>query len=131
MINGSGVFLKYLVITGARGELELVNGFRIEQVVLAILAPLVLATGIKCVTGRWSVGECVLMPAQSFAGNLLDASRTTVARIGVERRPIELDRVVRDACRPLALQAEEKRIHLDVIAADLAGGPANPGTPPL
>ncbi|MGO9452822.1 MAG: sensor histidine kinase [Candidatus Binataceae bacterium] len=54
----------------------------------------------------------------AIAGNLLDASRTTVARIGVERRPIELDRVVRDACRPLALQAEEKRIHLDVIAAD-------------
>ncbi|HKM99950.1 MAG TPA: ATP-binding protein [Candidatus Binataceae bacterium] len=54
----------------------------------------------------------------AIAGNLLDASRTTVARIGVERRPIELDRVVRDACRPLALQAEEKRIHLEVIVAD-------------
>ncbi len=54
----------------------------------------------------------------AIAGNLLDASRTTVARIGVERRPIQLDRVVRDACRPLALQAEEKHIRLEVTAAD-------------
>lgn len=52
----------------------------------------------------------------TIAGNLLDASRTTVARIGVERRAIQLDRIVRDACRPLALQAAEKNIHLEVIA---------------
>jgi two-component system, NtrC family, sensor histidine kinase KinB len=52
----------------------------------------------------------------AIAGNLLDASRTTVARIGVERRAIQLDRVVRDACRPLALQAAEKNIHLEVVA---------------
>jgi NtrC-family two-component system sensor histidine kinase KinB len=52
----------------------------------------------------------------AIAGNLLDASRTTVARIGVERRAIQLDRIVRDACRPLALQAAEKKIHLEVIA---------------
>ena len=52
----------------------------------------------------------------AIAGNLLDASRTTVARIGVERRAIQLDRIVRDACRPLALQAAEKNIHLGVIA---------------
>src|SRR5215471_17929660 len=52
----------------------------------------------------------------AIAGNLLDASRTTVARIGVERRAIQLDRIVRDACRPLALQAAEKKIHLEVVA---------------
>ena len=52
----------------------------------------------------------------AIAGNLLDASRTTVARIGVERRAIQLDRIVRDACRPLALQAAEKNIHLEVVA---------------
>jgi len=51
----------------------------------------------------------------AIAGNLLDVSRTTVARIGVERRAIQLDRVVRDACRPFARQAEEKNIQLEVI----------------
>jgi signal transduction histidine kinase len=52
----------------------------------------------------------------AIAGNLLDASRTTVARIGVERRAIQLDRIVRDACRPLALQAAERNIQLQVVA---------------
>ncbi|HTR62148.1 MAG TPA: ATP-binding protein [Candidatus Binataceae bacterium] len=52
----------------------------------------------------------------AIAGNLLDASRTTVARIGVERRAIQLDRVVREACRPLGRQADEKNIRLEIIA---------------
>ncbi|MGH7247988.1 MAG: histidine kinase dimerization/phospho-acceptor domain-containing protein, partial [Pseudomonadota bacterium] len=40
----------------------------------------------------------------TIANNLLDASRTSLARIGVERRPILLYRVVAEVCRPLALQ---------------------------
>jgi NtrC-family two-component system sensor histidine kinase KinB len=51
----------------------------------------------------------------AIAGNLLDVSRTTVARIGVERRAIQLDRVVREACRPFVRQAEEKKIQLEVV----------------
>lgn len=52
----------------------------------------------------------------TIANNLLDASRTSVARIGVERRAILLDRVIGEVCRPLALQAEEKSITLEVLA---------------
>jgi NtrC-family two-component system sensor histidine kinase KinB len=51
-----------------------------------------------------------------IANNLLDASRTGVARIGVERRAILLDRVIGEVCRPLAFQAEEKNITLEVLA---------------
>jgi signal transduction histidine kinase/HAMP domain-containing protein len=51
---------------------------------------------------------------QTIAGDLLDASRNSAARIGVERRPIMLDRIVREVCAPFRLQAEEKRIALEV-----------------
>ncbi|HEY6420502.1 MAG TPA: ATP-binding protein [Candidatus Binataceae bacterium] len=53
---------------------------------------------------------------QAIAGNLLDASRSSAARIAVERRAIMLDRVVRDICRPLKLQADEKRIKIEIIS---------------
>jgi len=53
---------------------------------------------------------------QNIAGDLLDASRTSAARIGVERRPIILDRIVREVCAPLKMQADEKRVILEVSA---------------
>ncbi len=55
---------------------------------------------------------------QAIASNLLDASRSSAARIAVERRAILLDRVVRDICRPLKLQADEKRINIEIISDD-------------
>ncbi len=50
----------------------------------------------------------------TLAGGLLDASRKSDARITVERRAILLDRVVRDACRPLAIQAREKNVNFEI-----------------
>ena len=52
----------------------------------------------------------------TIATDLLDASRKSVARIGVERRAILLDKTVREACRPLAIQAREKKISFELIA---------------
>jgi NtrC-family two-component system sensor histidine kinase KinB len=52
----------------------------------------------------------------AIATDLLDASRKSSARIGVERRAIMLDKTVREACRPLAIQAREKRISFELIA---------------
>jgi signal transduction histidine kinase/biopolymer transport protein ExbB/TolQ len=51
---------------------------------------------------------------QRLANDLLDVSRAATARIGVERKSIMLDQVLRDAARPLSLQAEEKGIALDL-----------------
>jgi two-component system, NtrC family, sensor histidine kinase KinB len=51
---------------------------------------------------------------KSIADSLMDASRKSVARIGVERRAIQLERIVREVCRPLALQAEEKGIAIEL-----------------
>ncbi len=51
---------------------------------------------------------------QTIAGDLLDASRSSAARIGVDRRPILLDEVVSEIARPLAMQAREKRIMLEL-----------------
>jgi two-component system, NtrC family, sensor histidine kinase KinB len=56
---------------------------------------------------------------KSIADSLMDASRRSAARIGVERRAIQLERIVREVCRPLALQAEEKGI---AIRLALDGG---------
>jgi NtrC-family two-component system sensor histidine kinase KinB len=52
----------------------------------------------------------------AIAADLLDASRKSSARIGVERRAIMLDKTVREACRPLAIQAREKKITFEIIA---------------
>jgi two-component system, NtrC family, sensor histidine kinase KinB len=54
----------------------------------------------------------------AIAADLLDASRKSSARIGVERRAIMLDKTVREACRPLAIQAREKKIAFDIVADD-------------
>lgn len=51
---------------------------------------------------------------QTIAGDLLDASRSSAARIGVERRPILLDQLVGEISRPLAMQAREKGIALEL-----------------
>ncbi|HEV3110679.1 MAG TPA: ATP-binding protein [Candidatus Binataceae bacterium] len=51
---------------------------------------------------------------QTIADDLLDASRSSAARIGVERRPILLDEMVRDISRPLQIQAHEKGIALEL-----------------
>ena len=52
----------------------------------------------------------------AISTDLLDASRKSSARIGVERRAIVLDKTVREACRPLAIQAREKKITFEIIA---------------
>jgi signal transduction histidine kinase len=51
---------------------------------------------------------------QMIASDLLDASRSSAARIAVERRPILLDEVVSEIGRPLAMQAQEKGIALEL-----------------
>jgi two-component system, NtrC family, sensor histidine kinase KinB len=52
----------------------------------------------------------------AISTDLLDASRKSSARIGVERRAIMLDKTVREACRPLAIQAHEKKISFEIIS---------------
>jgi NtrC-family two-component system sensor histidine kinase KinB len=54
----------------------------------------------------------------AISTDLLDASRKSSARIGVERRAIMLDKTVREACRPLAIQAREKGITFEIISAE-------------
>ncbi len=51
---------------------------------------------------------------QTIADDLLDASRSSAARIGVERRPMLLDEMVREISRPLQIQAHEKGIALEL-----------------
>jgi NtrC-family two-component system sensor histidine kinase KinB len=51
---------------------------------------------------------------ENIAGDLLDASRGSAARIGVERRPMMLDEMVAEIARPLQIQAREKGIELKV-----------------
>jgi NtrC-family two-component system sensor histidine kinase KinB len=59
-----------------------------------------------------------LQRLNAISTDLLDASRKTSARIGVERRAIMLEKTVREACRPLVVQAREKGIAFDIIADD-------------
>ena len=47
VIHQGGVFLEHLVVVVPGGELQFVNGFRVEQVILAVVTPLVLTAGIE------------------------------------------------------------------------------------
>lgn len=55
---------------------------------------------------------------QAIANDLLDASRSSAARISVERRPIMLAAVLEEVCRPLAMQAADKGIRFELTVAD-------------
>ncbi len=47
LVDQRGILLEDLVAAGAHRRLQLVDGLRIEQVILAVLAPLVLAAGVE------------------------------------------------------------------------------------
>jgi len=64
-VHELGVFLEGPVVRRAHRVLELVNRLRVEQVILAVVAPLVLAAGLQRVAVDLPVGERALMPGQT------------------------------------------------------------------
>ena len=73
LVDQRGILLEHLVAAGAHRLLKLVDGLRIEQVILAVLAPLVLAAGIEHVAVDLPVRERPLVPEQDFLGDDVDA----------------------------------------------------------
>ena len=56
------VLLENFVVVGARGELEFVDRLGIEEVILAVAPPLVLAAGVERLAVDLPVGERVIVP---------------------------------------------------------------------
>src|ERR1035441_10311405 len=72
LIDQRGVFLESLLAAGAHRRLQFVDGLRIKQVVLPVVAPLVLAAGVKQMAVDGTVRKSVLVPLEDFLGNDLD-----------------------------------------------------------
>ncbi len=72
-VDERGILLENLVAARAHRRLQLVDGLRIEQVILAVLAPLVLAAGVEHVPVDRPVRESPLVPEQDFLGDDFDA----------------------------------------------------------
>ena len=62
-----------LVLPGARGVLELEDRLRVEEMVLAVAAPLVLAAGVEIPRAAGARRERALVPLPHFFGDDLDA----------------------------------------------------------
>ena len=69
VVDQLAVLLEDLVIAGAASVLELVNGLRVEQMVLAVTAPLILTPGIKQVAVELAIGKSPVVPNLHFLGN--------------------------------------------------------------
>ncbi len=68
VVDQRGVFLEPLVTAEAAGELQLVDGLRVEQVELAIVAPLILAAGVQRRVVNRAIGKCLAMAGQRLFG---------------------------------------------------------------
>src|SRR5438552_3007485 len=66
LVDQGRVFLEHMVTSGADGALQFVNRLRVEQVILAAIAPLILATRVEQVPIDWPLGKSALMPVEGF-----------------------------------------------------------------
>jgi two-component system, NtrC family, sensor histidine kinase KinB len=55
---------------------------------------------------------------RTIADDLLDATRASTARIGVERKPIMLNQTVNEVCAPFKMQADEREIELAIAVGE-------------
>ena len=68
VVHQFGIIGENLFAVQAAGDLKFVNRLRIEQVILAVIAPLILATRLELAVDL-PVGECVAMTRQRFRSN--------------------------------------------------------------
>ena len=72
VIDQLGIVLELLVIVRPAGHLQLIDGLRIEEMVLAVLAPLVHAANLQGASVHRAVREGMVMAHGSFARDHLD-----------------------------------------------------------
>ena len=65
-VNERRVIFEYLIATGPAGELELMDGLRIEQMIFTFRAPLILAADFKCVAIDLAGRESNAMPSHGL-----------------------------------------------------------------
>src|SRR6266851_5382770 len=69
IVDQVAVLFEDLVVPGAAGVLEFVNGLRVKEMILAVTTPLILPAGIEHLTVELPVREGVLVPDFHFSGN--------------------------------------------------------------
>src|SRR5436190_1421710 len=119
-----GVIPKQLVAVGAHSSLQFVHGLGIEEVVLAIVAPLVLATGIEDMAIGRAVRKSALMAVENFLGNDVDIDAFDAgwgpSEVFVDELFFEADRF-EDLGAPIALDSGDAHFGNDFNDA-LHGG---------
>src|SRR4029453_11521223 len=73
VVDGARVFLEDAVLAAPRRVLELLHGLGIEEVVLAVTTPLVLAAPVEPRGAHRTARERVLVPAADLLGNHVKA----------------------------------------------------------
>ncbi len=85
VVDQFGVFPVNLFAAQAAGDLQLVNRLRVEQMIFAVVAPLILAAGVERDAIHLAVREGVAMPRQNFLGEHIHADA-----FDARRRPGEI-----------------------------------------
>ncbi len=80
LVDQRGVFLKDFVIACANGQLQLMDGLRAEQMILAVRAPLILAAGLQSVRLRAAIREGMGMADRRLAGDHIQADAADARR---------------------------------------------------
>src|ERR1035441_918903 len=113
VIDQRGVFLENLLAAGAHRRLQLVDGLRIKQVVLPVVAPLVLAAGVKQMAVDRAVREGVLVPLEHFLGNDLDThsghARGRAGEVLIDELLLQADGF-KDLRAPIALDRRDAHL---------------------
>ena len=95
VVDQRGIFLERLVIRGADGLLQFVNRLWIEEVILALFAPLILAADVERVAVDLPFGERVPMPNLDLARDHIHAHALDAAggpgEIFIDHRTRETD----------------------------------------
>ena len=75
VVDQLGVFAVNFFAAEAAGDLQFVNRLRIEQMIFAAVAPLILAAGVERDAVDRAVRKRVAMPRQNFLGDHVHARR--------------------------------------------------------
>ncbi len=107
IVDQFAVFLEHLVIVAADGVLQLVDRLRIEQVILAFLAPLILAARVEDVAIERPLREGAVVPRLDLGGDHVQTdagdARRRPGEILVDDLLAQADRL-EDLCAAIALR---------------------------
>ena len=117
LVDELRVLLVDPVLAGARRVLELEDGVRVEEVVLAVAPPLVLAAPVQIRVAHGSHGEGALVPAADLLGEDVEAdardARSRAGEVAVDQVAVQSDGL-EDLSAAVALERRDPHLGHDL-----------------